>query len=75
MDIDEKTRQIIEREYQKIIKETNAEIDKRTEELKNSGKLKITGLDGHKDLFKDINDKAKERIRVLGEKYGIKVNF
>lgn len=58
------TREQIEQEYRKLMKEYLEEEDRIVKRAKEAGTWK-PGLDSNRELFKDASDKFKKRIQEL----------
>lgn len=58
------TREQIEQEYRKLLKEQLEEREKIIKKAKEAGTLN-PGLDSNRELFKDASDKFKKRIQEL----------
>lgn len=58
------TREQIEQEYRKLMKEQIEEREKIIKQAKEAGTLK-PGLDSNRELFKDASDRFKKRIQEL----------
>lgn len=58
------TREQIEQEYRKLMKERIEEGEKIMKQAKENGTWE-PGLDGNHELFKDISDRYKKRIQEL----------
>ena len=58
------TREQADKEAQKIFQEVTRKCDAITEQAKKDGTWK-PGLDSNNDLFKQVHDEAKEKLRIL----------